>query len=137
MLFYALTIFLSAFLLFQVQPMIAKMILPWFGGTAAVWATCLLFFQAALLLGYLYSHGVVKRLKPKQQWMLHTALLVACLALLPIVPNAAWKPLSPDAPTLRILGLLAATIGLPYFLLSTTGPLIQAWYVQSNPGTTP
>ncbi|MBN9658457.1 MAG: fused MFS/spermidine synthase [Acidobacteria bacterium] len=137
MLFYALTIFLSAFLLFQVQPIIAKMILPWFGGTAAVWATCLLFFQTALLLGYFYSHGLVKRLKPKQQWMLHTGLLVVCLALLPIMPSASWKPLTPDAPTFRILGLLAATIGLPYFLLSTTGPLIQAWYVQSNPGTTP
>ncbi|HEY3443742.1 MAG TPA: fused MFS/spermidine synthase [Paludibaculum sp.] len=137
MLFYALTIFLSAFLLFQVQPMIAKMILPWFGGTAAVWATCLLFFQTTLLLGYLYSHGIAKRLKPKQQWMLHAALLLPCLALLPIMPSASWKPLTPDAPTLRILGLLAASIGLPYFLLSTTGPLIQVWYVQSNPGATP
>ncbi|WP_321473413.1 fused MFS/spermidine synthase [uncultured Paludibaculum sp.] len=137
MLFYAVTIFLSAFLLFQVQPIIAKMILPWFGGTAAVWATCLLFFQAALLLGYFYSHGIVKRLKPKQQWMLHSALLLLCLLLLPITPNASWKPLTPDAPIFRILGLLAATIGLPYFLLSTTGPLIQAWYVQSNPGAIP
>lgn len=137
MLFYALTIFLSAFLLFQVQPMIAKMILPWFGGTAAVWATCLLFFQATLLLGYFYSHGIVKRLKPKHQWMLHASLLLVCLALLPIMPSASWKPLTPDAPTLRILALLAATIGLPYFLLSTTGPLIQAWYVQSNPGAVP
>jgi SAM-dependent methyltransferase len=137
MLFHALTIFLSAFLLFQIQPMIAKMILPWFGGTAAVWATCLLFFQATLLLGYSYSHGIVKRLKPKQQWMLHASLMIVCLALLPIMPSAAWKPLTPDAPTLRILGLLAATIGLPYFLLSTTGPLIQAWYVQSRPGAAP
>lgn len=137
MLFYAITIFLSAFLLFQVQPMIAKMILPWFGGTAAVWATCLLFFQTALLLGYAYSHGIVRRLKPKQQWMLHAVLLLVCLALLPVVPNPAWKPLTPDAPILRILGLLAATIGLPYFMLSTTGPLIQAWYVQSHPGSIP
>ncbi len=137
MLIYAITIFLSAFLLFQVQPMIAKMILPWFGGTAAVWATCLLFFQTALLAGYGYSHGIVKRLKPKQQWMLHAGLLAACLLLLPVVPNAAWKPLTPDAPILRILGLLAATIGLPYFMLSTTGPLVQAWYVQAHPGKVP
>lgn len=137
MLFYAITIFLSAFLLFQVQPMIAKMILPWFGGTAAVWATCLLFFQTALLLGYTYSHGIVRRLKPRRQWMLHAVLLLACLALLPILPNPAWKPLTPDAPILHILGLLAATIGLPYFMLSTTGPLIQAWYVQSHPGAVP
>lgn len=137
MLFHALTIFLSAFLLFQVQPMIAKMILPWFGGTAAVWAACLLFFQVTLLLGYFYSHGMVRLLKPKKQWMLHGSLLLICLVLLPITPSVAWKPLTPDAPTLRILGLLAASIGLPYFLLSTTGPLIQAWYVQSNPGAAP
>ncbi len=137
MLVYAVTIFLSAFLLFQVQPIIAKMILPWFGGSAAVWATCLLFFQVTLLLGYFYSHGVIRRLKPKQQWMLHAALLLACIALLPVLPNPAWKPVNSDLPTLRILGLLAATVGLPYFMLSTTGPLIQAWYVQSHPGSIP
>lgn len=137
MLFYALTIFLSAFLLFQVQPMIAKMILPWFGGGAAVWATCLLFFQAVLLAGYGYSHGLINRLKPKQQWMLHAALLVAAIAVLPIAPDASWKPADPGAPQWKIIALLAVTIGLPYFLLSTTGPLIQAWFVQANPGATP
>ena len=125
MLFYAITIFLSAFLLFQVQPMIGKMILPWFGGTAAVWATCLLFFQAALLAGYGYAHGIVKRLSPRKQWMLHSGVLLLCLAALPVIPDAGWKPLTPDAPAMRILALLAVTIGLPYFALSTTGPLIQ------------
>lgn len=137
MLFYALTIFLSAFLLFQVQPMIAKMILPWFGGTAAVWATCLLFFQSVLLLGYGYSHGLINRLKPKQQWILHAGLLVLAMIVLPIAPDPSWKPDNPGAPQWRILGLLAVTIGLPYFLLSTTGPLIQAWYVQAHPGKIP
>lgn len=137
MLFYAITIFLSAFLLFQVQPMIGKMILPWFGGTAAVWATCLLFFQAALLAGYGYSHGIVKRLSPRKQWMLHSGVLLLCVAALPVIPDASWKPLTPDAPAMRILALLAVTIGLPYFALSTTGPLIQAWYVQANPGRIP
>ncbi len=137
MLFYAITIFLSAFLLFQVQPMIGKMILPWFGGTAAVWATCLLFFQAALLAGYGYSHGIVKRLSPRKQWILHSSVLALCMLALPIIPNSAWKPLTPDAPAFHILGLLAVTIGLPYFALSTTGPLIQAWYVQANPGKVP
>lgn len=137
MLFYAITIFLSAFLLFQVQPMIGKMILPWFGGTAAVWATCLLFFQAALLAGYGYSHGIVKRLSPRKQWMLHSGVLLLCLIALPVIPDAGWKPLTPDAPAMRILALLAVTIGLPYFALSTTGPLIQAWYVQANPGKIP
>lgn len=137
MILYALTIFLSAFLLFQVQPMIAKMILPWFGGGAAVWTACLLFFQSVLLLGYGYSHGIVRRLKPRQQWMLHSVLLGLCLLLLPIVPNAAWKPVDSAAPVWHILGLLGVTVGLPYFLLSTTGPLIQAWLVQAKPGTTP
>ena len=137
MIFYALTIFLSAFLLFQVQPIIAKMILPWFGGTAAVWATCLLFFQSVLLLGYGYSHGIVGRLKPRRQWMVHATLLVLCLLALPIVPSAAWKPADPSVPIWRILGLLAATVGLPYFMISTTGPLLQAWFVQANPGKSP
>jgi hypothetical protein len=137
MILYALTIFLSAFLLFQVQPMIAKMILPWFGGGAAVWAACLLFFQCVLLLGYGYSHGIVRRLKPRRQWMLHSVLLALCLLFLPIVPSAAWKPADPAAPVWHILGLLAVTVGLPYFLLSTTGPLIQAWFVQAKPGSTP
>nr|MCU0246141.1 hypothetical protein [Bryobacter sp.] len=137
MFLYAVTVFLSAFLLFQVQPLIAKMILPWFGGTAAVWATCLLFFQTALLGGYFYSHFIVNRLPAKKQLYLHCALLLAALAFMPIVPNAAWKPPSPDAPILRILGLLAATVGLPYFMLSTTGPLIQAWFARSFPGRSP
>ncbi|NWF83283.1 MAG: fused MFS/spermidine synthase [Bryobacteraceae bacterium] len=137
MLLYAVTVFLSAFLLFQVQPLIAKMILPWFGGTAAVWATCLLFFQAALLGGYFYSHFIVNRLSPKRQHLLHTALLVLALAFMPIVPSPWWKPDSPDAPIPRILGLLAATVGLPYFMLSTTGPLIQAWFARSYPGRSP
>lgn len=137
MLLYAVTVFLSAFLLFQVQPLIAKMILPWFGGTAAVWATCLLFFQSALLGGYYYSHFIVSRLAARKQWYLHTGLLALAIAFMPITPNAWWKPDSPDAPILRILGLLAATVGLPYFMLSTTGPLIQAWFARSFPGKSP
>ncbi|MGD0579553.1 MAG: fused MFS/spermidine synthase [Bryobacteraceae bacterium] len=137
MLFYALTIFLSAFLLFQVQPLIAKMILPWFGGSAAVWATCLLFFQTVLLLGYAYSHGIVEKLKPKQQRILHVVLLGLCLFVLPIVPGTEWKPADPSVPVWRILGLLGVTVGLPYFVLSTTGPLVQAWFVQARPGATP
>ena len=132
MLLYACTIFLSAFLLFQVQPLIAKMILPWFGGSAAVWTACVLFFQMLLLLGYLYSHWTIRYLKPKAQTVLHGALLVASLLMLPAIPNVAWKPAGGDDPTLRIFELLAATIGLPYFLLSTTGPLVQAWLVREK-----
>ena len=87
MILYALTILVSAFLLFQVQPVIAKIILPWFGGSAAVWTTCMLFFQLVLLLGYLYSHAVVRYLKPRAQMLVHTALLVASVIVLPIYPN--------------------------------------------------
>ncbi len=126
---YAATIFLSSFLLFLVQPIIAKQILPWFGGSAAVWTTCLVFFQAVLLGGYAYA-DLTTRLGARRQAMLHVALLVVSLACLPILASTGWKPLGNEEPVGRILLLLAATIGLPYFLLSTTTPLLQAWYWQ-------
>ena len=137
MILYALTIVVSAFLLFQVQPVIAKIILPWFGGSAAVWTTCLLFFQLILLLGYMYSHAVVRYLKPRAQMLLHIALLTVSVVVLPIYPSARWKPGAGGEPTMQILGLLAVTIGLPYFLLSTTGPLLQAWYARRFHGAMP
>lgn len=137
MLFYALTIFISSFLLFQVQPVIARMILPWFGGSASVWSTCMLFFQAVLVLGYLYAHATTRHLRPAAQAGLHVALLAISLLLLPIVPDAHWKPTGAEDPTLRILGLLAVTVGLPYLVLSTTGPLLQAWYAASAAGKRP
>ncbi|MGA2724434.1 MAG: fused MFS/spermidine synthase [Bryobacteraceae bacterium] len=130
MILYALTIVVSAFLLFQVQPVIAKIILPWFGGSAAVWTVCLLFFQMALLMGYLYAHALVRYLKPRTQMLVHAGLLLGSALALPVYPNASWKPVGGADPTLRILGLLAVTVGLPYFLLSTTGPLLQAWYAR-------
>jgi SAM-dependent methyltransferase len=137
MLLYALTILVSAFLLFQVQPVIAKIILPWFGGSAAVWTTCLLFFQMVLLLGYFYAHAVVRYLKPRAQVQLHTALLLIGIATASIYPRASWKPTGGEEPTFAILKLLVLTVGLPYFLLSTTGPLIQAWYARRFKGAMP
>ena len=137
MLLFGLTIFLSAFLLFQVQPLMARLILPWFGGSAAVWGTCLAFFQMTLLAGYLYAHGLALRLSRRQQRILHTVLLTASLAFLPIGLSETWKPSTPEHPGLRILGMLIATIGLPYLVLSTTGPLVQAWLVQARPGAVP
>src|ERR1035441_5743901 len=116
MLLYALAISLSAFLLFEVQPIIAKTILPWFGGTSAVWTTCMLFFQAVLLLGYLYAHWLHEKLAPRKQAFLHIAVLAASLATLPILPNPAWKTAAVAHPSERILLLLALTVGLPYFL---------------------
>src|SRR5712672_3575631 len=108
MLLYACTIFLSAFLLFQVQPLIAKMILPWFGGSAAVWTACVLFFQLLLLLGYLYAHWSIRYLRPKSQAVLQGVLPAGSMLILPGRPNPAWKPPGNEDPTLRILGLLAA-----------------------------
>lgn len=134
---YGLTIFLSAFLLFQVQPLIGKMILPWFGGSAAVWTTCMLFFQMVLLLGYMYSHWVVRYLRPSNQSLVHASLLLLSLLLIPISPSLDWKPLGDENPTLRILGLLTVSIGLPYFVLSTTGPLLQAWFARERSGLVP
>ena len=128
---YAATIFLSSFLLFLVQPLIARQILPWFGGAASVWTTCLLFFQSVLLAGYAYAHALVRWLGPRKQVYVHSLLLLASLALLPILANPAWKPAGHDDPIPRILGLLAVTIGPPYLLLSTTTPLLQAWYFRS------
>src|SRR5690349_13767216 len=130
MILFALTIFASAFLLFLVQPIIAKQILPWFGGSASVWATCLVFFQTVLLFGYAYADWSTRALKPRGQAALHVALLVASLALLPIIPDAHWKPGAEESsgPAFTILALLGATIGLQYFLLSTTSPLVQAWF---------
>jgi SAM-dependent methyltransferase len=130
MILYAGAIFLGAFLLFLVQPIIAKQILPWFGGSAAVWATCMVFFQIVLLLGYAYADLTTRRLTPKRQIALHVGLLAVSLALLPITPGMAWKPQGDENPSWRILGLLAATIGLPYLLLSTTSPLLQAWFAR-------
>lgn len=127
---YAATIFVSAFLLFLVQPIIARQILPWFGGAASVWAVCLVFFQSVLLAGYAYADWTSRRLTPRTQATVHTALLVLSLLLLPIIPDARWKPGGDTdaAPMLAILGLLGVTIGLQYFLLSATSPLLQAWY---------
>ena len=136
MILYALTIFASAFLLFLVQPIMAKQILPWFGGSAAVWTTCLVFFQFLLLFGYAYSDWTTRRMKATHQVGLHVALLLLSLASLPIIASAAWKPAGDEEPAWRILGLLTATIGLPYFLLSTTGPLVQAWFSRSFPAGT-
>jgi hypothetical protein len=137
MLVYAVTIFLSAFLLFQVQPLIAKFILPWFGGSAAVWNAALLFFQLLLLAGYFYAHCLIRYLKPKQQFWTHLTLLVVSFSMLPIVPNPRWKPTGGDDPTFRIVFLLAMTIGLPYMLLSATSPLLQAWFVRARASAVP
>ena len=134
---YALTILLSAFLLFQVQPLIARYILPWFGGSPTVWTTCLLFFQMVLLLGYLYAHLLSTLVSRRTQTILHAFFLLVSLASLPIIPAFAWKQTGEMNPTFSILALLALTVGVPYLLLSTTGPLVQRWFSLARPGASP
>ncbi|NOY43818.1 MAG: hypothetical protein GXP26_18520 [Planctomycetes bacterium] len=134
---FAITVFVSAFLVFQVQPVISKVILPWFGGSPAVWTTCMLFFQTALFAGYAYAHFIVSRFTPKWQGAVHLLLIVLALSVLPINPSADWKPIDGSWPTFRILGILASSVGLPYFLLASSGPLLQAWFGQSFRGRSP
>ena len=139
---FAVTVFTSAFLLFQVQPLISKFILPWFGGSPAVWTAAMLFFQAVLFGGYLYAHLTTSRLSPARQWQVHVALLaVAAVAVLAtrIVPPAWLRPsgAADESPLARIFILLGVTVGLPYFALSSTGPLLQRWFSQVIVGGSP
>jgi hypothetical protein len=136
----ALTALLSAWLLFQVQPIVAKRILPWFGGGSAIWTVNLLFFQAALFFGYLYAHWTTKRLSSSLQMFLHVALLAAAAVLLlvvPVVPADAWRPNGSEHPTAKIVTILAACVGLPYLMLASTAPLVQVWFGRANPGRSP
>ena len=134
---FIITIFIGSVLLFQVQPMIAKFILPWYGGSPAVWSTCLLFFQVGLLLGYTYAHLLVRFLDKRKQVIVHCSLLVISLILLPVTPDESLKPAGDENPTWGIIRLLLLTVGIPYMLVSTTGPLVQHWfskrYVNKSP----
>lgn len=118
--------FLSAFLLFQVQPLIAKQILPHFGGGAAVWTACMLFFQALLFVGYLYAHLLTKLQSVKIQAYIHIGIIVFCWLFLPIA-LASISVAQTNSPLAGIMILLGSSVGLPYFLLATTGPLLQRW----------
>jgi len=139
---FAISIFLSAFLLFQIQPMIGKFILPWFGGTPAVWSTLMLFFEILLTGGYAYAYWLIERVRAKRQPVIHVALITLAVFLLllfsfrwksPITPDATWKPTSIGSPILDIFELLLVAVGLPYFILATNGPLMQAWFSQLFP----
>ena len=133
----ATTIFLGAFLLFLIEPLFAKLILPWFGGSAAVWATCLVFFQTALLFGYFYADAATRRLSPRRQSVLHLGLLLFSLLWLPIAPQIFWRTHIQIDPAWRILGLLTFSIGMPFVLLSATSPLLQTWYARRAPNRSP
>lgn len=128
-------VFLGAFLLFQVQPIVAKAILPWFGGAPAVWTTCMLFFQSLLLAGYAYAHGSAGLLRPRGQAILHVLLLGAALFALPISPERQGAPAGSEPPVGAILGLLGRAVAVPYFLLAASSPLLQAWSAASRGGS--
>src|SRR5216683_2110976 len=125
---FALTLFTSAALLFLIEPMIAKMILPRFGGTPAVWITCMVFFQAALLAGYGYAHLATKWLGLRRQAGLHVLWLLLPAVSLPIGVAAGWSPRGEEDPTWLLLGLLIVSIGLPFFVVATSAPLLQKWF---------
>lgn len=144
--YFAATIFLGAFLLFQVQLLLGKLILPWFGGTPAVWTTCLLFFQLLLLAGYAYARVIAARFAAQLQGKVHLVLLGVSAALFvgmaflwptPVTPSANWKPAGDANPAVQIAKFLFVSIGLPFFLLSTTGPLVQHWFARRFPGRSP
>lgn len=144
--YYAASIFISAFLLFQIQPMISKYILPWFGGTPAVWSTSLLFFQVLLTGGYAYAHWLIGRLKSRGQGIVHIALLGLSLAAMavtaliwksPITPDSGWRPDGVGLPIFQVLKILAAAVGIPYFFLATNSTLMQAWFNRDHPKRSP
>ena len=143
---YVLGIFLSAFLVFQIQPVIARTILPWFGGTPAVWSSVMLFFQVALTGGYAYAWWLIGRVHERRQGGLHLLLLAASVALVaglglawpsPVTPGLAWKPTGAEWPIVRIVAILTLAVGLPYFTLATNSPLMQAWSARACPGRSP
>ncbi|RPI71911.1 MAG: hypothetical protein EHM45_22885, partial [Desulfobacteraceae bacterium] len=137
---YAWVILIGAFLTFQIQPIIGKSILPWFGGTPAVWAVCMLFFQIFLFGGYLYAHLLTSKVKPAAQFKWHGTLLIVSTLLIisrSVLPAETLKP-GPDTwPTMRILIILMMTIGLPYLCLTAGSPLIQFWFSQIHASKEP
>lgn len=133
---FGLAIFVSAFLLFQVQPLLGSYILPWFGGTSGVWTTCLMFFQILLVAGYAYAH-LLSRLPLRRQAQVHLMVLLASLVFLPITPSETWRTVGSRLPVLRILAILGTSVGLPYLLLATTGPLLQSWFSRQSRGASP
>ena len=135
-LLFSLVSLMGAFLLFQIQPMISKFILPWFGGSPSVWTTCMLFFQIVLFGGYSYAHFLSKR-SSRNQAIIHGVLLLIAALQLPVVPSEALKPDGSGEPSWQIFLLLLSTVGLPYFVLSATSPLVQTWYGRVFPGRVP
>src|SRR5919106_7041506 len=129
---FTLAVFISAALLFVVEPMFGKMVLPLLGGSPAVWTTCILFFQGALLLGYLYAHVAPTWLGLRRHTLLHLGLLALCLVLLPLEVSESTGNLRVEHPTLWLLLVLPVSLGAPFVLLSSNGPLLQVWFYRTS-----
>jgi len=143
--YFSLTIFFSSFLLFQIQPILGKYILPWFGGTSTVWTTCMMVYQLLLLGGYIYAH-LVSGMSVRSHVRIHLSILVFSFVLFvcfwfrwatPITPGPAWRPVDSSAPVLKIVEILLVCIGLPFLILSSTSSLVQKWFSILNPGKSP
>jgi spermidine synthase len=134
---YALAAFASAFLIFLVQPMVGKRILPWFGGGPGVWTLCLMFYQTTLFLGYAYAHTLIRRTSPRAQLAIHGLVFAGAVLLLPVVPDDHWRPAGLDDPERSILLMLFANVALPFLALAATGPLVQAWFARQHPDRSP
>jgi len=146
MIIFVVSIFVSSFLLLQIQPMVGKYILPWFGGTTSVWSASLLFFQILLTGGYAYTHWMIGRLPLQRQRKIHLSILAISCALLivntlfwdtPILPAASWKPVDSYKPLFDVIKVLFVAVGIPYFLLATNSTLMQAWFIQKYPQRSP
>jgi spermidine synthase len=130
-------IFASAFLIFLIQPMVGKRILPWFGGAPAVWTLCLAFYQSTLFLGYAYAHLLIRFTRPSLQLGLHASAVTGALIALPVLPSDAWEPQGAGEPIVLILAMLLANVALPFMVLASTGPLVQAWFARCYPLRSP
>jgi hypothetical protein len=127
----------SSFLIFLVQPMVGKRILPWFGGTPSVWTLCLAFYQTALFLGYAYAHVLIRFASPMAQILVHTSVVGVAIALLPVLPSTWWQSVDFTDPSVSILAMLGSSVALPFMALASTGPLVQAWFARVYPDRSP
>src|SRR5688572_15134408 len=136
-LLFVATTFASAFLIFLVQPIVAKRIVPWFGGVPAVWSLCLAFYQTALFAGYAYAHALIRRTRPSVQLAVHAVLVAGAVLALPVLPGEEWKPEPGADPSAAILAMLLANVALPFAALAATGPLVAAWFARRFPERSP
>src|SRR5262245_44331665 len=134
---YAGSAFASAFLIFVVQPMVAKRIVPWFGGVPSVWILCLAFYQTALFVGYAYAHCLIRFVAPTRQVLVHALVFAGALLTLPVLPGESWRPVGAVEPGAAILAMLGARVAPPFVALAATGPLVQAWFARRYPGRSP